>query len=325
MYKNDNNLPLSLAVFLAHDEYPDHSDPNTISATTLLKPIKQIVLGMRVPKGNGVKDISGNIASVFGTAIHNGIERAWCSDKLQETLALLGYPSGMVKNVIVNPKPEDIEERHIVVYTEFRTSREFLGYTVTGEFDFLADGMLRDFKTTGTYTYIAGTNDEKYPLQGSIYRWLNPDKVTEDVMAIDFIFTDWSALAARTQKNYPPLRMMAKNYELKSLKDTERFIADKLNLITTLRDSDEIDIPACTNEDLWVAPSKFKYYKNPDKLARATRVYDTSAEAYAHQRKDGGMGVVLEHKGEVKACKYCDAIGICQQAQQYINSGALKI
>ena len=39
---NNTNLPLSIAVWLACDDYDYNNDPYTISATTLLKPLKQI-------------------------------------------------------------------------------------------------------------------------------------------------------------------------------------------------------------------------------------------------------------------------------------------
>lgn len=47
-YTNTTNIPLPLAVFLATDDY-DYQ-PDTISVTTLLKPIKQIILGRRLEK-----------------------------------------------------------------------------------------------------------------------------------------------------------------------------------------------------------------------------------------------------------------------------------
>lgn len=325
MYTNDTNLPLSLAVFLAYDEYPV-TDDKTISVTTLLKPIKQIVLGMRVTKGDKKQDISTNIASAFGTAMHNGIEKAWTSDKLPETLALLGHPPGLIKHIKVNPKDSELKEDDIAVYTEYRTSKEFMGWIISGEFDFVADGRVRDFKTTGTYTYMNNTMVDKYPLQGSMYRWLNPEKITDDVMAIDYIFTDWSGLSAATQgsKGYPSSRMMEQLFKLMSLEDTESFVAEKLRMIDKYLQCEEYEIPACTNEDLWVEPSKFKYYKTAS-AKRATRVYDTPEEAYAHMRRDGSTGSVIEHKGAVKACKWCPALSNCEQANRYINSGELKL
>ena len=311
---------------LAHDEYPEHRE-GVISVTSLLKPVKQLILGMRVDKDNigSTSDISTRIASSYGTAVHNALESAWCSERLPETLKSLGYPKGVISNIIVNPQPEDITEDSIPIYTEQRTEKVINGWTISGESDFIAEGRVRDLKTTGTYTYTNKTNDDKYVLQGSMYRWLKPDIITDDVMAIDYAFTDWSPLQASIQKDkYPQSRMMEQLFELMSIEDTEQFIVDKLKLVDELRYAEQQDIPACTNEELWVQPSKFKYYKKVE-AKRATRVYDTHQEAMSHYMKDGGVGVVMEHKGEVKACRYCNAVAVCEQAQQYINSGELKL
>lgn len=328
MFTNNSNLPLSLAVMLAHDEYPEHRE-GVISVTTLLKPIKQIILGMQVKRDTvgSTTDISSRIASAYGTAVHNSMESAWRSEKLPETLRLLGYPPGMVKLVKVNPTSTYLAENEecIPIYTEQRTEKEFMGWVISGESDFIAEGRVRDLKTTGTYTYTAQTNDLKYILQGSMYRWLKPDIITDDVMAIDYAFTDWSALQASIQKDkYPQMRMMEQLFTLMSLAETEKYIKTKLSLIDDLRYSEQHEMPRCTNEDLWVQPSKWKYYKKPE-AKRATRVYDTQPEAVAHLTKDGSIGVVMEHKGEVKACRYCEALPICEQAQTYINSGELKL
>lgn len=323
MFTNNNNLPLSLAVFLAYDEYPSHED-RTISVTTLLKPIKQIVLGMRANDSEDrTEDISTRIASAMGTAVHNGIEKAWTSEDLPHLLLKLGYPPGLVKQIKVNPSDDELDTC-VPVYTEYRTAKKFRGWTISGEFDFVAEGRVRDFKTTGVFTYIHGTNDENYPLQGSMYRWLNPERITDDVMAIDYIFTDWSALAARTQKGYPPARMLEKTFLLRSFEDTEKFISNKLAAVDKYIDAPQNEIPACTNEDLWVEPSKWKYYAKVG-AKRATKVYDNAASANAHFVRDGSVGMVREHKGAVKACKYCSAFATCEQANRYLNSGELKL
>ncbi len=327
MFTNDKNLPLSLSVMLAHDEYPVHRE-GVISVTSLLKPIKQLVLGMRMSKESvgGTQDISSRIASSYGTAVHNSLEAAWCSDRLPETLQSLGYPQSVINKVRVNPDDEDLLDPSIIpIYTEYRTEKEFNGWIISGEFDFVSDGRVRDLKTTGTYTYTAKTNDDKYILQGSMYRWLNPERITDDVMAIDYAFTDWSGLQASIQKDkYPQTRMMEQLFVLMSLEETEEYVSNKLRQVDELRHAEEHMIPPCTDEDLWIQPSKFKYFKKPD-AKRATRVYDTHAEALAHYTKDGAIGIVMEHKGEVKACRYCDALPICAQAQRYINSGELKL
>ena len=310
---------------VAHDEYPEHRE-GVISVTSLLKPIKQLVLGLRVDrKAEGTQDVSSRIASSFGTAIHNSLEAAWKSPELPNTLHQLGYPDGMIKHIKINPDDAELGPDTIAIYTEYRTEKVIGNWILSGEFDFVAEGRVRDMKTTGTYTYINGTNDDKYVLQGSLYRWLNPERISDDIMAMDYGFTDWSALQATIQKDkYPQLRMMEQLFNLMSIPDTERYIKGKLAQLDTLRYAEQSDMPDCTNEELWVQPSKFKYYKKMD-AKRATRVYDTYQEALSHYMKDGGVGIIHEHKGEVKACRYCEGLPTCEQAQRYINSGELKL
>jgi len=38
---------------------------------------------------------------------------------------------------------------------------------------------------------------------------------------------------------------------------------------------------------------------------------------------DGHVGVVKTFKGEVVRCRYCDVVGICDQAQSFIKNGTL--
>ena len=56
-YANVSEVPLALAVFLASDYYDYNEDQNTISATTLLKPLRQIVLPPRIPQGMGLVNL----------------------------------------------------------------------------------------------------------------------------------------------------------------------------------------------------------------------------------------------------------------------------
>ena len=56
---------------------PFHDDPNYISVTTLLKPIREIVLSRRHREETKAIDISGFIQSQMGDALHASTERAW--------------------------------------------------------------------------------------------------------------------------------------------------------------------------------------------------------------------------------------------------------
>lgn len=326
-FSNRTGIPLSLAVYLASDNYDYNSDPHTISVTTLLKPLRQIILGARVPEEMGVTDISQLVQARMGQAIHDAIERSWL-ENFQQSLKALGYPPGVIKNVLINPTEAELYDGCIPVYLEQRESKQLGKWTISGKFDFVGDGRVEDFKTTSTYTWIKGVKDEDYILQGSFYKWLNPKKVTQDVMAIQFIFTDWSALKARTERGYPPARSMEKVLTLRPPAETERFAVHKLNQIETLWDAEQDALPLCTSEELWRSDPVWKYYKNPasDKPGgRSTKNFDNEHDARLIFVSDGSVGKVKEVHGLADACKYCKAFPVCAQAAAMVASGDLVL
>lgn len=323
-YSNVSEVPLSLAVFLATDTYDHNPDPFTISATELIKPLRQIILGSRVPPEENVADLTQMVSSRMGSAIHDGIERSWKTNHKQ-ALQLLGYPDRVVQRVKVNPDPEELTDDVIPVYLEQRATKQIGRWTISGKFDFVGDGQVEDFKSTSVYTYLMGTNDERYVWQGSIYRWLNPAIITKSQMAIRFLFTDWQASKAKVDPNYPPYRFHSKVFDLKSIPETEAFIRQKLQLIDQYWDAPEDQIPYCNDTDLWRSEPVWKYYKNPQKMNRSTKNFTSKQEAYIRLSQDGNVGVVIEQPGQVTACKYCKAFSVCSQKDALIASGDLVI
>lgn len=324
-YINTKNTPLSVAVWLAIDEYDHNPDPNVISVTSLLKPIKQLVLTRRMQiEGVPVpEEVSNLVASRMGTAFHNSIESAW-RNNYKQALKDLGYPKGLREAIVVNPPANmDLTDR-VPIYTETRTNKKIGNFTLSGEFDFCAEGRVRDFKSTGVFTYQNQTNDKKYILQGSMYRWLNPEIITDDIMAIDYIFTDWQKMRAMSDKTYPQNRVMEYKLELLGIPETELYIKNKLNDIVKYEHADEADIPECSKEDLWQSEAVFKYFKNPAKTSRSTKNFDSLAEAQKRLAEDKHVGIIKEVKGEAKACNYCSAMTICKQAAKLRAAGILK-
>lgn len=321
-YLNNHSVPLSVAVFLATDSY-DH-DEKVISVTTLLKPIRQVVLAARVPQSQGLVDISGLVSSRMGSAIHDAIERSWLNG-YAKAMQALGYPEKVIAKVRVNPDPDNLETGIIPVYLEQRAYREIEGKIVSGKFDFVGDGRVEDFKSTSVNTYLNGSNDDKYVWQGSMYRWLNPKIITQDTMAIQFIFTDWSGMQAKSNPSYPPNRTLEKVFKLHPVDKTEEFVRQRVRLIERFWNAPETDIPKCGDEDLWRKPPQFKYYKNPNSTQRSTKNFDTRQEAYARMAEDKNVGKVVEVPGQVVACRYCPAFAVCTQKDAYIASGELQL
>lgn len=321
-FANVSDVPLALAVFLASDYYDYNDDPHTISATTLLKPLRQIILATRVPPGDGLVNLADMMNNRMGAAIHDGIEKAWVTNH-KAAMKALGLPDAVIGRVIINPKEEDILPNHIPIYLEQRLKRQLGKWTVTGKFDFVGEGKVQDFKSTGTFTYKKQVNADKYTQQGSIYRWLDPKLITQDEMDIHYIFTDWKPAMAKTDPAYPPKRFHTQSFALMSLAETENFIRRKLELIEQFWDAPEDDIPLCDDDELWRSEPIFKYYKNPAKTARSTKNFDTRAEAMIRMAEDGNVGIVKEVPGQVTACKYCPAFAACSQKDQLVASGDL--
>lgn len=322
LYANVSEVPLALAVFLASDFYDHDDDPHTISATALLKPLRQIILAARVPPGDGLVNLADMMASRMGNAIHDGIEKAWTTN-YKAAMAALGLPQRVIDRIRINPKPEELTEDILPIYLEQRLKRQLGKWTISGKFDFVGEGRVQDFKSTGTFTYKKQTNAEKYTQQGSIYRWLDPQLITQSEMDIHYIFTDWKPSMAKTDPSYPPRRFHKQSFPLMSLVETENFIRRKLEMIEQYWDADEDDIPLCDDSELWRSEPQFKYYKNPLKTARSTKNFETRPEAMIRMAEDGNVGIVKEVPGQVTACKYCPAFAACSQKDQLVASGDL--
>lgn len=321
LYTNNNDIPLSLAVWLATDEYDHNPDPNTISATTLLLPIRAIVLALQNQALTKEGDISMEIPSRMGTAFHGSIEKAWFNPRLSETLKKLGYPDSVAKAIQVNPGK--LQSGVIPVYLEQRNKKKIGNFTITGQYDFVGDGILEDFKSTSVYNYMFGSNNDKYRQQMSIYRWIDPNIITADHAYIRFIFTDWNAAQSRQDKKYPKSKLESKKFQLMSIQETEEFIKEIINDIELYLSKPQEDLPICTKEELWQKADVWKYYKDPAKTARSTKNFDNQADAFARYSDDGSVGMVKHIQGEVVRCKYCNVCDICTQAQGYIQSGLL--
>lgn len=319
---NIHGISLPLAVWLLHDEYDYINEPNYISATSLLKSTRQLVLSKRIAQEDRELDISAFLASRFGAAIHDSQEKSWRQSG-QEAMKRLGYPEAVWSNIVINPTPEQIEANPsiIPIWIERRSIREIQingkTYKVGGKFDQVIDGRLFDTKTTSVYSYIYGSKDDDYAWQGSIYRWLNPKLITSDHIFIQFLFTDWQKAQAARNENYPQTKAKEHPVKLYSLEETEEFIRNKLTELERYWNSPDEEIPHCNDKELWRGETKYKYYSDPSKtMGRSTRNFDDLASANAY-KAEKGKGVVITVPGDVKACDYCPAFSICKQKDHY--------
>jgi hypothetical protein len=324
IYTNKHNVSIPLAVFLMFDNYDHDGRTNTISATSIIKPLRQLALRKLYPEVSKSIDISGLVASRMGSAIHDGCEQAWTdNDNITKAFTALGLTK-LIPRLQINPtKP--LENDEIGVYVEQRHEKPIGDYIITGKYDLVLDGRLVDYKSTSVWGYIYDSNALKYTQQGSIYRWLSPHIIKDDKMEIEYMFTDWSAAEALRKPTYPQLRVLSKNYPLWSESETETYIRDKLAALDSILTQGESGLPLCNSEELWESETVYKYYKNPNNTKRATKNFPTKTEADARHSADGFVGSVVEVKGQVKACRYCDVVGVCSQAKNLVASGRLTL
>ncbi len=321
-YTNRNNLPAELAVALvAGNKYVHSTDPNTISVTTLLKSIRMILLESRIPLSDQTVDVSTMFHSHTGTCIHDSLEYAWKSPDLPKMLTSLGYPESVSSNIQVNPEESEVDSNSLTVYTEQRTKKQIMGWTISGQFDLIVAGKLKDLKTTSV-NKVSGDHRD-YIMQLSIYRWLVPEKATEDTGSILFWLKDWSQFKAYNDPTYPMYPIVEKDMPLKSLNYVENYIRGKLTDLEKYHDVAMENLPECTPEELWQKPPAFKYYSKPDSK-RASKVFTNAVEAQAHLNSKG-KGLIKTAPSEPVRCKFCPVAHVCNQAQRYIDQGILRI
>ena len=318
---NETGINLALAVWLLYDEYDYINIPNYISATRLMKPLRQLVLPSRIKPEEKMSDVSDYISRALGHSLHDSIEKAWKMG-YKRGLKLLGYPDAMIERVAINPDALQVEANPelIPIYLEQRAMRSLGGYVIGGKFDMVAEGIVHDNKSTSAYTWLFGGRDEEHQLQGSIYRWLNPDKITADFIRICYIFTDWQKAAAKSNPNYPQSRVATKDIPLLSVEETEKWILSKIALFEKYKDVPENKLPECTDEELWRSDPQYKYYSDPTKTSgRSTKNFESLADARMFQAEKGGKGVVITIQGEPKRCGYCEAFDNCTQKDKYVS------
>lgn len=336
IFTNNSNLPLALAAFLASDNYDYNPDPYTISATTLMKPLRQIILASRLPPEVGMPDIMDQAATRIGAALHDGIERTWKHDERRvRALLALGLPAHVIERVRVNPDDEYVlaNKDCIPVYMEQRLTRQIGKWTVTGKFDFAADLQVQDFKTANVLSYQKQRNAEKQAWQGSLYRWLDAApgrmvrKITKDDMIIFHIFMDWMKAYAKQDPSYPQHRIIKQVLPLQSLEATDAYVRNKLAAIEQYQDMPEEEIPECNDEELWRSEPRFKYYKNgAANQKRSTKNFDSRTEAYTfYATTANSVGELVEVPGQVKACHYCRAFEACKQKDRLVAAGDLDM
>jgi len=274
-YSNDTGLPEVFAKAVMRDTYT--RGKADISATGLLKPPRQAFLAYQHDH-EIVVDVSKQVWSLFGRAVHNVLEQ------------------GTVDGYI-------LEQRYFA---------KSCGWTVSGQIDVQRldpQGItLMDWKTRKAYAVMNGRESDEQQL--NIYAWLmrKNDKEVIQLQIVNII-RDHSSFEAERNPSYPQREVVVTDIDLWTFAEQERFVKEKIQSHQIA----SISLPECTPEERWIRPSKFAVQKTHDSK-RAFKLFNNGKDAKKVANEKGY--IVEERKGEPIRCqRFCEVSEFCEQYQ----------
>lgn len=275
---NKLNLPEAFVKAISNSR---HNAEKCLSATTLLKGTKEIILTDR--HFDEIKiDASDEVWAVFGTAVHAILE---------------------------HQKDDAFKEEPFEV--------PVFDYKVTGKIDRydMAHETIEDWKTASVWKVIYH-DFEDWKRQGYTYAWLLRQNGL-NVRHIRFIalLKDHSKSEAKKRADYPqePVYIYEFDVNEEELTYTEAAIKEKVLDVISQSEKKDDEITPCTESERWSTPKKYAVMKEGRKTA--LKVCETEDEANSfieEQKKDKDKLSVEERPGQDKKCSdYCPCTAFC--------------
>jgi hypothetical protein len=279
---NKLNLP---AGFVKAATAEKHNTPGTLSATTLIQGLKQIILMDRHWE-ELEDDGSDRIWAIFGSAVHSLLAS---EGKYEFTEQQMAYKIG--------------------------------GITVTGTIDNydMQNGVICDYKSAPV-NKIQFKNFIDWYLQGMIYAWLLV-KNNFPVKKCRFIalLKDHSKTEALRDSQYPAAPVYIYEFPVtqKELFKIGIFIKNKVEEYQRCISLKDNDIPPCSSEERWEKQPKFAVMKNGNK--RAVKLFDRKEDADLLAGVKGEKHYVEFRRGESVRCRsYCLCKKFCNFYQKSV-------
>ena len=275
--ENKLELPEALVKAMSPDR---HNEEGCVSATTLLKGVKEIVLTDRHWDEITV-DVSENVWALFGTGIHALLEKE---------------------------SPD--------TFTEEKFWEKVGDWNVTGRVDCydMAKEIIFDYKVTSVWK-IKFKNFEDWEMQGKIYAWLLKQKgLNVEECRFIALLRDWSETESQRKEDYPKSQIYVHKFEVTDddLAETEKFIKEKLEQLSSFVDTPDDCIPECTEKERWTENTKWAVMKEGRKSAVNGGVCETKEDAEKMAKELGDKHYVEERKGKDKKCeRYCPCRDFC--------------
>lgn len=203
---------------------------------------------------------------------------------------------------------------------------------ISGAFDCVyATRDMYDLKTTSCWKVMFGSKDD-WTAQQNIYRWLyhHHNGVDLNSCRIIGVFRDWSiGEKFRKGRKYPTYPAMEYRLPVWEYKDTLQFMEDRTNLMIKHENTEDIDLPECSYEDMWSEPDSVAVMSTRLK-SKAVRVLSSqkAAENFIDKYlagptcKDSVKTLYLQQRpAQRKRCEnWCPVNRYCTQWQEYTKS-----
>lgn len=285
---NKSNLPEVLVKMVQREK---HNKENCVSATTLIKGAREVILTDR-HFDEITSDVEDMVWSIFGTAVHAAIE----------------------------------QEKSDGVYQEKSVEAKVGNKTVTGKIDLWdpQDKVICDWKNISV-NKILNSDFDDWTTQGLVYSWLLKQN-GEEVKECKFyaFLKDHSKMKAKLDPKYPQSPVVTYQFDVTEdkLNMIEDFIKTRVQMIEDCEKLEDDEIPVCSESERWQTETTFAVMKKGNKMA--SRVVDTEEKAegwiIAQKEKDRPLYSIVERKGESRKCKdYCSCREFCSYYKQNVK------
>jgi len=251
------------------------------SASMLSKPVQSVILTNRYDDII-TKDCSEMVWSLFGTALHNVLEKGAGKADLTEQ-----YLTADINGVKLSGMSD------LLTQTE-------TGYKIT------------DYKTLSVWSIVYMSSLEDWTSQLNTYAYLfsqNGFKITE--LEIVAFMRDWQQSKAMYDSNYPQCQVQTITIPLWEEREQLLYISDRISLFEQHKDTPDDQLPECTKTELWQDDDVFAIMKDGRKTA--VKLHATLLDAEEHLATLDDKHSIVKREGKPKRCAYCDARSVCNQ------------
>lgn len=290
IYTNKYNLPSSLIHAIDQSRADYDNGGSDISASGITKSPREFWLTKR-HSDEIVIDYSDMLWSLVGSAVHHVLEQAQ-------------RRSG---------------EEDIVV--EERLFKKVKGRLFSGQFDRLviSDKELQDYKFTGTFAVKSGAKSEWEAQLNCLRLLLHEAGHKVDKLTVQALLRDWGKKKAKRDKNLPPCGYKEVKVPMWTLKDTKKFLENRVEYLFSFEDTPDDELPYCTYEEKWNDGDVWKVLEKGKKRSLKNHKSEIEARQHLANLQAQGRDVKLEfHRGEDTKCvdEYCNARAFCNQFKE---------